>query len=154
VSEGTPMGSPKGNIQLHPACGQTDDGQPAPRPRLNDDLELARRVAIKLAFHVSRTPSEFVDEGLEEEQRWSVMPDVVSQSNDYVPNSKHPTRDDAVRTMKRLNEEKAAEKQTEANEKTESAALSERDREGAKKRGRWQQLTTAAQEAWNRRNRS
>jgi hypothetical protein len=95
---------------------------------LNDDLEEQRMkkkttkrrlnaLALRLSYHVTKTPQELMPDGQEDEdQAWSVMPDVPSSSPDYKPLSQHKTRDEAVRAQKKLEDNEVSEKLKEKQE--------------------------------------
>jgi len=121
MSESVPMGSPKGNIRLHPAdVGQSEADYESVRPRMEEELEKMdskhrlSALALRLAYHVIKTPAEFVEEGKPaEQQEWAVMPDETSSEPDYKPLSKHRNRAEAVREMKNLENKEAREEESE-----------------------------------------
>jgi hypothetical protein len=116
-----PMGSPKGNIRLHPADeGLNEADYEKTRPRLEEELEKmsskqrVRNIAMRLATHVIKTPAEFIDSGKPaEQQEWAVMPDETSSEPGYKPLSKHRNRAEAVREMKNIENKAAREEESE-----------------------------------------
>jgi hypothetical protein len=115
------MGSPKGNIRLHPADENNGEADyEKTRPRMEEELssmnsrQRLQSVAMRLATHVIKTPKEFIDEGKPaEQQEWAVMPDETSSEPDYKPLSTHRNRAEAVREMKNLENKSAREEESE-----------------------------------------
>ena len=134
VTPSMPVPSPKGNVRLHPA-EERQDGPPFcdvydnTRNRLDEDLEEMRMknnrlkvIAMRLAYHVTKTPQDFMtDDSKSDDQLWSVMPDAPNSSPQYKPVSRHKTRDEAVRALKKLEESDLSKQKQEKEEKTDVA---------------------------------
>jgi len=112
--------SPKGTIRLYPADERMDGppfytgmslGEALEEKRMNDKRRRLRVIALRLAYNVVKTPQEFItNDQPSDKQLWSVMPDVPSSSSKYQPVSKHPSRDEAVRALKKSEKTELAEK--------------------------------------------